>query len=149
MTVVPPTAPPRSVFRRSQDRRLELEHKVDGIEPLSAELEVSDRVWREDGRELGGEAKLLLVIYLRCQLLDLKAQEMTAYRVWSDVSWMRDGTVPSKLLKDRSLMRQLGRLRSRNSRLQISQRRRECIEVGIFESLTSDHPVYQLESPTR
>jgi hypothetical protein len=82
---------------------------------------------------------LLLVIYLRCQLLDLKAQEMTAYRVWRDVSWMRDGTVPSKLLKDRSLMRQLGRLRSRNSSLQISQRRRECIKVGILKTLTSDH----------
>jgi hypothetical protein len=149
MTVVPPAIPPRSVFRRSQDRKLELEHRVDGIEPLRAGFEVSDKVCRDDGRELGGEAKLLFVMYLRCQLLVLKAQEMTAYRVWRDVVWMRDGTVPSKLLKDRSLMRQLGRLRSKNSSLQISQRRRECIKVGIFESLTSDHPVYQLESPTR
>jgi hypothetical protein len=40
------------------------EQVVDGIEPLRAGLEVRDKVEREAGREFGGEAKLLLVMYL-------------------------------------------------------------------------------------
>lgn len=40
------------------------EHVVDGIDPLSAGFEVSDKVERDAGREFGGETKLLFVMYL-------------------------------------------------------------------------------------
>ena len=41
-----------------------MEQVVDGIEPFNAGLEVKERVCREVGRELGGVAKLLFVMYL-------------------------------------------------------------------------------------
>jgi hypothetical protein len=40
------------------------EQAVDGIEPLRAGFEVRESVEREAGRECGGEAKLLFVMYL-------------------------------------------------------------------------------------
>lgn len=55
----------RAVLRRSHDLRFELEHNVDGIEPLRAGLEVRDKVWMEVGNELGGVSKLLFVRYLK------------------------------------------------------------------------------------
>ena len=79
------------------------EQVVDGIEPLRAGLEVSDKVEREDGRELGGEAKLLLVMYLLISRLLLRWEKET-YNVPRDVSWMREGTGPSRLLNDKSLI---------------------------------------------
>ena len=63
-TVVIPPATPRAVLRRSHDRRFELAHTVDGIEPFNPGFDVSDSVCSESGSELGGEAKLLLVKYL-------------------------------------------------------------------------------------
>ena len=41
-----------------------MEQVVDGIEPFKAGLEVKERVCREVGREFGGVAKLLFVMYL-------------------------------------------------------------------------------------
>jgi len=55
------------------------EHVVDGIDPLSAGFEVSDKVERDTGREFGGETKLLFVMYL------LRG-EMWSYKVSRDVS---------------------------------------------------------------
>lgn len=80
--------PARSVFLKSQNLRFVLEQVVDGIEPFNAGLEVNDRVCSEVGKELGGKEKLLFVMY----------------NVPREVSWMRDGTVPSRLLNDRSLL---------------------------------------------
>lgn len=76
---------------------------VDGIEPLRAGLEVRDKVDKEAGREFGGEAKLLLVMYLLISRLLLRWGTET-YSVPRDVSWMSDGTGPSRLLNDRSLI---------------------------------------------
>jgi hypothetical protein len=56
--------PPRSVFLKSHCLKLVWEQVVDGIEPFNAGLDVSESVWREVGRELGGVVKLLFVIYL-------------------------------------------------------------------------------------
>lgn len=67
-TTVPPTPPLRSVLRKSQDRKLALLHNVEGIEPFKEGLEVSDKVCNDEGSELGGEPKLLLVRYLMNQL---------------------------------------------------------------------------------
>jgi hypothetical protein len=60
---------------------------VVGIEPFRAGLEVKERVWREVGREFGGEMKLLFVMY----------------SVPREVSWISDGTGPSSALNDKSL----------------------------------------------
>jgi hypothetical protein len=76
---------------------------VDGIEPLRAGLEVRDKVDKEAGREYGGEAKLLFVMYLLISHRLLKWERET-YSVPRDVSWMREGTGPSRLLNDRSLI---------------------------------------------
>jgi hypothetical protein len=54
---------------------------VDGIEPLRAGLEVRDKVDKEAGREFGGEAKLLLVMYLLISRRLLKRERgLTVYR---------------------------------------------------------------------
>ena len=58
---------------------------VDGIDPLSAGFEVSDKVEREAGREFGGEAKLLFVMYLLISRRFSSGQKAT-YRVPRDVS---------------------------------------------------------------
>jgi hypothetical protein len=76
---------------------------VDGIEPLRAGLEVRDKVDKEAGREFGGEAKLLLVMYLLISHCYLRWEKGTC-SVPRDVSWMSDGTGPSRLLNDRSLI---------------------------------------------
>jgi hypothetical protein len=74
-------APARSVFLKSQDLRLVFEQVVDGIEPLRAGLEVRDKVERDAGREFGGEAKLLFVIYLMISHRFLKKERgLTVYR---------------------------------------------------------------------
>jgi hypothetical protein len=65
---VMPLLPPRSVFLKSHCLKLVWEQVVDGIEPFKAGLDVSESVWREEGRELGGVVKLLFVIYLFSQL---------------------------------------------------------------------------------
>jgi hypothetical protein len=96
-------APARSVFLKSQDLRFAFEQVVDGIEPFRAGLEVSDKVEREDGREFGGEAKLLLVMYLLISHCYLRWEKGT-YSVPREVSWMSDGTGPSRLLNDKSLI---------------------------------------------
>jgi len=79
------------------------EQVVDGIDPLRAGLEVSDKVEREAGREFGGEAKLLFVMYLQISHR-LSRWEKETCSVPRDVSWMREGTGPSRLLYDRSLI---------------------------------------------
>jgi hypothetical protein len=45
---------------------------VDGIEPLRAGLEVRDKVDKEAGREFGGDATLLFVMYLLISRLLLR-----------------------------------------------------------------------------
>ena len=77
--------PARSVFLRSQDLRFVFEHVVDGIDPLSAGFEVSDKVERDTGREFGGETKLLFVMYLLISRRLLRG-EMWSYKVSRDVS---------------------------------------------------------------
>jgi len=115
---------------------------VDGIDPLSAGLEVSDKVDKEAGREFGGEAKLLFVMYLLISRRLLRWEKET-YRVPRDMSWMRDGTGPSRLLNDKSLVSALTPSQVRvNSH--ISQARRESIEISPFQSLSSDNPEHQL-----
>jgi len=111
---------------------------VDGIDPLSAGLEVSDKVDKEAGREFGGEAKLLFVMYLLISRRLLRWEKET-YRVPRDMSWMRDGTGPSRLLNDKSLVSALTPSQVRvNSH--ISQARRESIEISPFQSLPCNNP---------
>ena len=66
-------------------------------------MEVRDKVDKEAGREFGGETKLLLVMYLLISRSLLRWEKET-YSVPRDVSWMREGTGPSRLLNDRSLI---------------------------------------------
>lgn len=75
------------MFRKSHDLRFEFEQSVEGIEPFKAGLEVRDKVCNDVGSELGGDPKLLFV----------------KYRAWRDVSWIKEGTAPSKALNERSL----------------------------------------------
>jgi len=114
------------------------EHVVDGIDPLSAGFEVSDKVERDAGREFGGETKLLFVMYLLISRRLLRG-EMWSYKVSRDVSWIRDGTGPSRLLNDKSLTSALSCSQVRvNSH--ISQARRESIEISPFQSLPCNNP---------
>lgn len=66
-------------------------------------MEVRERVEREAGREFGGEVRLLFVMYLLISFGHFSGKREGTYNVPREVSWIRDGTGPSRLLNDKSL----------------------------------------------